>query len=281
MLAGWTETGLILPDVFRKGNVPAMISPFSGEKAAFGALPKTVETFYYRGDSASHEYELMDWLRNPEREGGPKGRIGFAISARMSVELQKAITEVPDDQWQTLKEESDATRSCAEVAFVPGERSEKKDSQPLRYIAIRIEKKQGHLYDDGSRIRHFAVVTNIEEWTAAKLIQWHREKAGTIEMVHDVLKNELAAGVLPCGRFGANAAWLRLAVITYNVLTALKRLALPAEFLPARPKRLRFLFLNLAGRVLHHARTMQLRLAAALARIADMVEAFQFLPVRV
>lgn len=42
----------------------------------------------------------------------------------------------------------------------------------------------------------------------------HREKAGTVEMVHDVLKNELAAGVLPCGRFGANAAWLRLAVIT-------------------------------------------------------------------
>ena len=37
-------------------------------------------------------------------------------------------------------------------------------------------------------------------------------------MVHDVLKNELAAGVLPCGRFGTNAAWLRLAVITHNVL---------------------------------------------------------------
>src|SRR3990172_13422247 len=66
------------------------------------------------------------------------------------------------------------------------------------------------------------------------------EKAGTVEMVHDVLKNELAAGVLPCGRFGANAAWLRLSVITHNVLTALKRLALPAEYLSARPKRLRF-----------------------------------------
>ena len=107
------------------------------------------------------------------------------------------------------------------------------------------------------------------------------EKAGTVEMVHDVLKNELAAGVLPCGRFGANAAWLRLAVITHNVLTALKRLALPAEYLPARPKRLRFLFLNLAGRVSHHARTTHLRLAAVLSRIADMVQAFQFLPVRV
>ena len=130
-------------------------------------------------------------------------------------------------------------------------------------------------------MRHFAVLTNIEEWSAPKLIQWHREKAGTVEMVHDVLKNELAAGVLPCGRFGANAAWLRLAVITHNVLTALKRLALPAEYLSARPKRLRFVFLNLAGRVVHHARTIQLRLAALLERIANIVQAFEALAVPV
>ena len=281
MLAVWAETGLILSDEFRDGNVPAMMSPLTGAKAAFRALPKTVETFYYRGDSASHEHELMDWLRNPEREGGPQGFIGLAISARMSADLAKAINEVKEDHWQMLKEESGAIRSCAEVAFVPGERSEKKDSQPLRYIAIRIEKKQGHLYDDGSRVRHFAVVTNIEDWTAPKLIQWHREKAGTVEMIHDILKNELAAGVLPCGRFGANAAWLRLAVITHNVLTALKRLALPPEHLSARPKRLRFLYLNLAGRVLHHARTIHLRLAALLARIGDMVQAFEALALRV
>jgi len=128
-------------------------------------------------------------------------------------------------------------------------------------------------------VRHFAVVTNIEEWSATKRIQWHREKAGTVELVHDVLKNELAAGVLPCGRFGANAAWLRLAVITHNVLTALKRLALPAEYLSARPKRMRFLFLNVAGRVVHHARTIQLRLSAMLERIAAMADAFEALPV--
>jgi hypothetical protein len=68
------------------------------------------------------------------------------------------------------------------------------------------------------------------------LYQFH--DAGKIEAAHDVIKNELAGGVMPCGRFGANAAWRRLAVLTYNVLTALKRLALPPELLTARPKRL-------------------------------------------
>ena len=103
-------------------------------------------------------------------------------------------------------------------------------------------------------------------------------KAGTIEAAHPVLKNELAAGVLPCGRFGANAAWLRLAVLTHNVLTALKRLALPAELLSARPKRLRFLFFHAAGRLVHHARQVLLRLAVALERLAVWRAALRLLP---
>ena len=40
--------------------------------------------------------------------------------------------------------------------------------------------------------------------------------------------------------WGHNAAWLRLAVMTLNVRTALKRLALTEKWLTARPKRMRF-----------------------------------------
>ena len=167
------------------------------------------------------------------------------------------------------------------MSFVPGEKSEHKDTQPLRYIAIRIRQRQENLFDDGNKVRHFAVLTNIREWKAGRLIEWHREKAGTIEGVHDVLKNELAAGVMPSKYFGANAAWLRLAAITHNVMTALKRLALPAEMLTARPKRMRFLIFHTAGRVVRHARRMVLRLATTTARLADWLEAVRLLPIRV
>ena len=67
--------------------------------------------------------------------------------------------------------------------------------------------------------------------------------------------------MLPCGRLGANAAWLRLAVLTHNVMTALKRIALPEQYLTARPKRLRFLIFNTAGRIIHHARSVLCRIA--------------------
>ncbi|MHB1858270.1 MAG: hypothetical protein ACYCPM_12655, partial [Acidobacteriaceae bacterium] len=89
----------------------------------------------------------------------------------------------------------------------------------MRYGAIRIRPRQGEFFADGNRVKHFAVLSNLCEWNAEQLIQWHREKAGTIEAVHDVLKNELAGGVMPSKYFGANAAWLRLAAIAHNVLT--------------------------------------------------------------
>lgn len=282
MLAVWAELNVVLADEFRDGNEPAMMAPLVVAKQAFGALPETVTTYYYRGDSACHESDLINWLRDENRAEGPRGRIGFAISARMSEALHKAIGKVPEEAWEAYgKPHAEEIRECAEVSFVPGEKSEHKDTQPLRYIAIRIRQRQESLFADGSKVKHFAVLTNIREWRAGRLIEWHREKAGTIEGVHDVLKNELAAGVMPSKYFGTNAAWLRLAVIAHNVLTALKRLALPAELLTARPKRLRFLIFNTPGRLVHHARRLVLRLATTAARLAEWLEAMRLLPLRV
>jgi hypothetical protein len=279
MLAVWAETSLVLAEQFRDGNVPAMMEPLEVAQRAYAALPSTVKEYYYRGDSACHEARLVNWLRDEQRPGGPQGPIGFAISARMSEALQAAIAAVPESEWAPYgKPHPSETRECADLPFVPSEKSEKKDTQPLRYVAIRIRKKQGELFEDGSRVRHFAVLSNRWELAAARLIEWHREKAGTVELVHDILKNDLGAGVLPSKYFGANAAWLRLAAIAHNLLTALKRLALPPELLTARPKRLRFLIFNTPGRLVHHARRLLLRLAALAGSLTAYAEGLRLLP---
>ncbi len=281
MLACWAEMNVILADEFRDGNVGANQEVLRVAKRAFGALPETVQEFYYRGDAACYEHELMDWLQDEEREGGPKGFIGFAISARRSPELRAAVQEVGEEAWQACRpKDAEVIREWAEVAYVPSAGYEQKGKQPLRYVGLRLRKRQGELFGDGSAVKHFAVVTNLWRWEGEKLLEWHREKAGTIEAVHDVLKNDLAAGVMPCGRFGANAAWLRVAVLTHNVLTALKRLALPPELLAARPKRLRFLIFQTAGRIVHHARAVVLRLKVAWERLREWCEALRLLPLR-
>jgi Transposase DDE domain group 1 len=280
MLAMWAEMDVILADEFRDGNVPAMMAPLPVAQRAFAALPPGIESYYFRGDSACHESDLLDWLRDEQRGKGPKGFLGFAISARMSDALQAAISKIAEEKWEAYGEEHpQEIRECAEVDFVPREKSEHKETKPLRSVAIRIRRRQEELFADGSKVKHFAIVSNIWEWRPVRLIEWHREKAGTIEGVHEVVKNELAGGVMPCKYFGANAAWLRLAVISHNVLTALKRLALPAELLRARPKRLRFLIFNTAGRLVHHARQVMLRLAASVKAISGWREALGLLPV--
>ena len=110
----------------------------------------------------------------------------------------------------------------------------------------------------------------------ATLLRWHWQKAGTIELVHDITKNELGAAVPPCppaADFGANAAWYRLSLLTTNVLSAMKSLALPPALSSARPKRLRFTLFTLAGRLITHAGQLVLRVSAAAERLAGLIAA--------
>jgi hypothetical protein len=81
-----------------------------------------------------------------------------------------------------------------------------------------------------------------------------------VEHAHHVLTNELAAEALPSQKLGANAAWFRLNLLLYNLLSAFKRVALSEELYDARPRRLRFVLLNTLGKVVRHARETVLRL---------------------
>ena len=114
-------------------------------------------------------------------------------------------------------------------------------------------------------------MSNRRDLSAEHLLRWHWEKAGTIEHVHDVLKNELGAGPLPCGRFGANAAWLRLAALTYNVLSAVKSIVLPADLHDARPKKLRFQVFCIPAVVSFHARRLLCRLRNGVLRARELI----------
>jgi hypothetical protein len=69
-----------------------------------------------------------------------------------------------------------------------------------------------------------------------------------------------------------------LSALTHNVLTAMKRLALPAELLRARPKRLRFLVFSQPGKFVRHARQLKLRLTSAWRRFSNWAWAFKQLP---
>ena len=257
----WAEQGLVVADEFRDGNVPAGKNNLRLIQRAFLSLPEWVTELGFRADSACYEERVLQWLANPERKGGPKGKIGFTISADMSVELKAACERVlePDalgeedePRWEMLDDtRANETVEWAEIEFTPG--NWPKDAKPLRYLVLRFKRRQGELFPSGERVKNLAVVTN-RRGPGDEIIRWHWKKAGTIEHVHDETKNGLGAGVLPCAEFGANAAWYRLTMLTFNVLVSIKRLTLPPEQQQVRAKRLRFLVFDLAAKITRHAR---------------------------
>jgi hypothetical protein len=278
MVAVWAEADLVLADEFRDGNVPAKQDPLTCAKLAFAALPETITQRYFRGDSACHESELLTWLKHPDRAREPGGRIGFAISAVMSPPLAQALRQIKEADWKTFGKADDGTlRQWADVDFVPTDSYECKDSQPLRYVGLRLLKPQGVLFKDGSD-RHFhAVITNQEKLEGGRLLEWHREKAGTVEHTHDEVKNELGGGHVPSQRFGVNSAWFKIALLTYNIVSAIKGLCLEGEERTARLKRFRLLLIHVAGRMNRNNCVMGLRLChntAALRRMQRVWKIF-------
>lgn len=254
LVVEWAETRLIMSDQFRDGNVPAGERIKDLVDQAFLALPAREGGWQVqvRSDSAGYRYECLDhWDALGWR---------FAVSADMSPQLRAEIEKVLPDAWHFWAWEKDGViREWAEVAYVPSRESEHRDTKPYRYIAVRIRPPQGILFGDGNAKKVFAIVTNDWKTDGLALLEWQRGKAGTIELVNKVLKDDLAAGVYPSGKFGANAAWLRIQVITYNLLQLLEKTALDEKYANARPKRLRFAIFTQMGSLVRHARTTFMR----------------------
>lgn len=262
LVAVWAEQQLIVAEEFRDANVAGGEDPLSSVQRAFANLPPWVSERFFRADSAAYYTPLLKYLVGE--------RIGFAISADMTQELRARCLAVGEESWTRLDTREREDVDLTEVEFTPGDWP--RDAWPLRYIALRFTPSQQDLFASKG-VRYHALVTNRREIDAADLVRWHREKAGTIEHVHRVMKSELGAGVLPCARFGANAAWFRINALTFNLLTVLKRRALPERFREARPKRLRYELFTLAGEIVVHQSQLSVRVPVGDQRLSEIIDA--------
>jgi hypothetical protein len=265
----WVEQDLILADEFRDGNVPAGMDCLSSFMRTIRALPASIETLYFRSDSAAYQHKLLDTMRDGVDLNGKRVPVYFAISADVSEALRGRISSLSESAWKPLRRVTEkglieGRKEWAEVEFIPTASSVKKDMKPDRYLAIRVRPWQGELFSDGNSYHYYAVVTNRWEMEGEELLRWQRERCGSVEKVHDVVKNDLAGGVMPCGRFYANAAWWRLNCLCYNVISIMKRQGLPKSFWPVRLNALRFHLIGVAGNVVSHARMTFLKITAGL-----------------
>ena len=178
------------------------------------------------------------------------------------------MAETPEKEWQALRPSADegmdaAVQQWAEVDYVPNWTAYSKKDPHYRFLAVREPMHKPPLpgmeveSDRASRFVNMhesdwykvsGVVTN-RTIAGEELIRWYRERCGKGEEVHGVLKRDLAAGRLPSGLFGANAAWWSIAALAFNLNSAVKQLGMGSEWLNKRLKAIRFGLVNLPGRL--------------------------------
>jgi hypothetical protein len=275
MTTYWAEQDMVAHSEFRDGNVPANYQNLRALKETLDALPEGVMKVYFRGDTAANQKDLLRYCAEGKNERF--GVIEFAVGVDMTAEFKRAVAEVAEGEWQSLEREVDGQRvkteqEWAEVCFVPNWTAHRKEGPVYRYLAIRELLKQAELPGLEAQLpfpsmsfgekqyKVFGMVTN-RDIPGDKLIWWHRLRCGKGEEIHKVMKEDLAGGHLPSGRFGANAAWWGMTVLAFNLNSLMKRLVLPEGWAPKRLKAIRFGFINLAGRVMSRARQLIIRLS--------------------
>lgn len=278
----WAEQELVLHSEFRDGNVPAGFDAVRVMQEALAHLPDGVERVYTRQDTAAYDVDFLAWCER-EREHPKYGRILFTISADITAALKEAALQEVEwtKEWRGVGSKRRQTgREYAEIVFVPGTHAVLTDiREPFRYIAIREKQSdQLTLLDAGTGknppfptivmnnlcYKLHAIVTNRREEPAQDLIQWHFERCGKSEEAHSIMKSDFAGGQMPSAKFGANAAWWSLMILTMNFQMAMKRFVLGPRWENKRMKATRFALINAAGRLVSHSRQCFLRVSAKL-----------------
>ena len=157
-----------------------------------------------------------------------------SVTVRLDPKVRGAIAAIPDDAWQTIEYTDaifdEATQrwisraEVAEIEFTAFAAQKKADQVPGRLVVRRIPDLNPHGKDvqetlfDTWRFHAFFTTTSRDMLDTVAADQTHRGHA-IIEQVHTDLKHS-ALGHLPSGKFTANAAWLVLAVIAFNLTRA-------------------------------------------------------------
>jgi hypothetical protein len=207
---------------------------------------------------------------------GPVGaavRAGAQVSVtvRLDPKVKAAIAAIGDDAWAPIQYTDaifdQATRvwiSAAEVAEIPftAFAAQKKANQiPGRLVVRRIPDLNPHLGQatlfETWRFHAFFTTSTLDTVAADKTHRGH----AIIEQVHADLKNSALAH-LPSGKFTANAAWLVLAVMAFNLTRAAATLA-GTSMAKATTGTIRRKLVHVPARIASSARRLTLHLPTA------------------
>jgi hypothetical protein len=242
---------------------------------AAGADPTKGAVVVVRADSAFYGADIVAAARS----AGAR----FSLTARMGPTIRAAISGIPDPAWTAIHYPNAFTdpdtgelTSDAEVAEVPVFTAftsrAKKQQVSARLIVRRVRRLNPHTGTGSGQqheqdalfatYRHHAIFTD-HPGSMLEAEAAHRAHAIVEQVIADLKNGPLAH--LPSGVFTANAAWLALAVMAFNLLRAAGALAArrPGQGLAvATSATLRARLITVPARLARSARRLTLHLPA-------------------
>jgi len=246
------ESGLIIDDDFRDGNVPAGFGALEAMKRCDRKMPEGKRIACYRGDSASYQAKVINYCFLTDRYGKKKL---FTITADKDAAVMQAIKAIPQKEWQCYKDD----RQIAETIHTMA-----RTTEAFRLVVQRWPKKQAELFDQEPYCYH--VIASNREETPQEVIDFHNQR-GEVENVFKELKSGFGMEWMPCGETQANAVFFRIGVIAYNLFQAMKLLSLPVWWRKATIATARWSIYQVAARLVYHARRIVLKLSASAEKI--------------
>lgn len=198
-----------------------------------------------------------------------------SVTVRMNPKVKAAIAAIGDDAWTPIEytdavfdEQAQTWISRAEVAeieFTAFTNKPKPEQVTGRLVVRRIPDLnpagadgQATLFDTW-RFHALFTTTDHDQADTVTADKTHRAHA-IIEQVHADLKHSALAH-LPSGKFAANAAWLVLAVIAFNLTRTAAIITGPA-LAKATTATIRRTLITVPARIAHSARRITLHLPA-------------------
>jgi hypothetical protein len=201
--------------------------------------------------------------------------IWFSVTARLNPKVKATITSINEESWIPIKypkaiwEDDDTVpgggywvsdAEVAEVPFIAFTGRRKADHVPCRLVVRRVKRiqpaasdgtEQGTLF---ATYRHHAFITN-STLSAIEADERHRDHAVVEQVIAELKDNALAH--LPSGSYAANAAWVAMAVIAFNLARAA---AVSAGMAKARWATVRRKLINTPARLASTGRRLLLHL---------------------
>ncbi len=266
-------TGEALAAILRPGNAAANTAQDHLDVLAMAllALPKPArdQPILVRCDSAGATHAFTDEL--------VRRNLAFSIGFDCDQRVQTAVLALPEQAWQPALDQDGRPRRGAWVAelstlelaaagWPPGTRAICRRERPHPGARHKLA------FTDAAGHRFQVFITNQPDPDPARLEARHRPHA----RVEDRIRTAKATGLrnLPFWSFAANDAWLTLVMIAQTLVCWAQALLLSGDLAVAEPKTLRYRLSHTAGRIVHHARRVIVRIDRAWPWAADLVAAF-------